>query len=109
MTHDTVYLHRVCVKVTTLSDKEQPRHAIARRLSRIEGQVRGLSRMLDEDRYCIDILQQVQAVKAALKKAETELLRVHAGECIDHALKSGTMSERRKKIVELVDLFERVR
>lgn len=92
-----------------MEDKEQPRHALVRRLRRIEGQVRGLARMLEEERYCIDILHQVQAVKAALKKAETELLRVHAGECIDHALESGTISDRRKKIVELVDLFERVR
>ena len=87
----------------------EKRNAIARRLSRIEGQVRGLSRMLGEDRYCIDILQQIQAVQAALKKAETELLRVHARECVDNALKSGTISEKREKIVELVDLFERVR
>lgn len=92
-----------------MSGTEQPRQAIARRLSRIEGQVRGLGRMLDEDRYCIDILQQIQAVKAALKKAETELLRAHARECVDDALKSGTIRERRDKIVELVDLFERVR
>ena len=88
---------------------EKPRQAIARRLNRIEGQVRGLGRMLDEDRYCIDILQQIQAVKAALKKAETELLRVHARECVDNALESGSIGEKRKKIMELVDLFERVR
>ena len=65
--------------------------------------------MLDEDRYCIDILHQVQAVKAALAKAETELLRDHARECVDEALKSGSIRERREKIVELVELFERVR
>jgi DNA-binding FrmR family transcriptional regulator len=92
-----------------MTGMENPRHAIAQRLNRIEGQVRGLGRMLDENRYCIDILQQIQAVKAALKKAETELLRVHARECVDDALKSGTIGERRDKIVELVDLFERVR
>lgn len=65
--------------------------------------------MLEEDRYCIDILQQIQATKAALKKVETELLRAHAHECVDHALKKGTMAQKREKIVELVDLFERVR
>ncbi|MGH8165751.1 MAG: metal-sensitive transcriptional regulator [Woeseiaceae bacterium] len=92
-----------------MTGTQKPRQAIARRLNRIEGQVRGLGRMLDEDRYCIDILQQIQAVKAALKKAETELLRMHARECVDNALKAGTISEKRKKIVELVDLFERVR
>lgn len=92
-----------------MSGKKPPREAIARRLSRIEGQVRGLSRMLEDDRYCMDILHQIQAVKAALTKAETELLRAHARECVDDALKSGSIQERREKIVELVDLFERVR
>lgn len=92
-----------------MTHKEQSRQAIARRFKRIEGQVRGLSRMLDEDRYCIDILHQIQVVKAALTKAETELLRDHARECVDDALRSGSIRERREKIVELVDLFERVR
>lgn len=92
-----------------MTGRRQPRQAIAQRLKRIEGQVRGLGRMLDEDRYCIDILHQIQAVKAALTKAETELLRAHARECVDDALKSGTVRERREKIVELVELFERVR
>ena len=85
------------------------RQAIVRRLNRIEGQVKGLSRMLESDRYCIDILHQIQAIKAALTKAETELLRSHAGECVDAALRQGTVQEKRKKIVELVSLFERVR
>lgn len=92
-----------------MTDKKDARKLIAQRFRRIEGQVRGLSRMLEEDRYCIDILHQIQAVKAALTKAETELLRAHARECVDDALKSGTVRERRQKIVELVDLFERVR
>lgn len=92
-----------------MTKKKEPRQAIAQRFRRIEGQVRGLGRMLEEGRYCIDILHQIQAVKAALTKAETELLRAHARECVDDALKSGTVRERREKIVELVDLFERVR
>jgi DNA-binding FrmR family transcriptional regulator len=92
-----------------MTENNESRDALARRLARIEGQVRGLGRMLDENRYCIEILQQMQAVKVALKKAETELLRVHARECVDEALSSGTLRERREKIVELVDLFERVR
>lgn len=95
--------------MSAMKHEEHPRRAIARRLNRIEGQVRGLARMLEEDRYCIDILHQIQAVKAALKKAETELLRSHAEDCVDEALKSGSIRERRAKIVELVQLFERVR
>lgn len=87
----------------------QQRAALLRRLKRIEGQVKGLSRMLEEDRYCIDILHQIQAAKAALTKAETELLRSHARACVDQALAEGSLEEQRDKIVELVDLFERVR
>ena len=85
------------------------RQAISRRLKRIEGQVKGLNRMLESDRYCIDILHQIQAAKAALKKVESELLRVHARECVDEALTNGSVEEQREKIVELVNLFERVR
>lgn len=87
----------------------EARTPVVRRLRRIEGQIKGLVRMLEEDRYCIDILHQMQAAKAALTKAETELLRVHARECVDDALEKGSADERRRKIVELVDLFERVR
>lgn len=85
------------------------RAPVIRRLNRIEGQVRGLARMVEEDRYCIDILHQLQATKAALSRVETLLLRAHASDCVDDALKSGTIAEKREKIVELVDLFERVR
>ncbi len=92
-----------------MHNESKPRQAISRRLKRIEGQVGGLIRMLESDRYCIDILHQIQATKAALIKAETELLRVHAHECVDDALKGGTLEQQREKIVELVDLFERVR
>ena len=58
-----------------MAELSEKRQAISRRLGRIEGQVKGLNRMLEEDRYCIDILHQVQATKAALTKVETELLR----------------------------------
>ena len=92
-----------------MAEMSQNRQSIVKRLNRIEGQVKGVVRMLEEDRYCIDILHQIQAIKAALTKAETELLRAHAGECVDEALRQGTVQEKRKKIVELVDLFERVR
>ncbi len=92
-----------------MAQKSTKRDPIVRRLKKIEGQVKGLARMLEDDRYCIDILHQIQATKAALTKAETELLRAHAGECVDAALRQGSMQQKRKKIVELVDLFERVR
>ena len=92
-----------------MAEMSENRQSIVKRLNRIEGQVKGVVRMLEEDRYCIDILHQIQAIKAALTKAETELLRAHAGDCVDDALRQGTVQEKRRKIVELVDLFERVR
>jgi CsoR family transcriptional regulator, copper-sensing transcriptional repressor len=86
-----------------MSEHHQDREPIVKRLKRIEGQIKGLVRMLEEDRYCI------QTAKAALTKAETELLRAHARDCMDAALQRGSIEEKREKIVELVELFERVR
>lgn len=79
------------------------------RLKRIEGQVRGVTRMLEEDRYCIDILRQIQAVKAALRKVESEVLKQHTGHCVEHAIKNGSAKEQREKFAELIDLFEQIR
>ncbi|MDB5431408.1 MAG: hypothetical protein JWP35_2524 [Caulobacter sp.] len=77
------------------------------RLSRIEGQVRGVARMVDEGRYCIDVLTQLQAVKAALVRVETEMLRDHLSHCIESAIVSGDAIEQRAKANELITLLER--
>jgi DNA-binding FrmR family transcriptional regulator len=78
-----------------------------RRLNRIEGQVRGLSRMVEEDRYCIDIITQIAAVRAALRRAEEEILRDHVAHCVDDAIASGNRAEQRRKIAELMDVIGR--
>lgn len=78
-----------------------------KRLSRIEGQVRGLARMVDEDRYCIDIITQIAAVRAALRRVEEEILRDHIGHCVEHAIVSGDADEQRQKIAELMDVLGR--
>ena len=78
-----------------------------KRLSRIEGQVRGLSRMVEDDRYCIDIVTQVAAVRAALRRAEEEILRDHVAHCVEDAIKSGNRADQRKKVAELMDVFGR--
>ncbi|CEJ12946.1 Copper-sensing transcriptional repressor CsoR [bacterium YEK0313] len=78
------------------------------RLSRIEGQVRGISRMVDEDRYCIDIVTQISAVRAALKRVEEEVLKDHVGHCVEHAIASGDKDEQRRKVAELMDLFRKL-
>ena len=77
------------------------------RLNRVEGQVRGVSRMVEDDRYCIDVLTQLQAVRAALARVETEMLRDHLGHCIESAIVSGDAGEQRAKANELIQLLER--
>jgi len=81
-------------------DKEEVR----RRLRRIAGQVRGLERMVDEDRYCIDVLTQVSAVKAALESVALLLLEDHVDHCVADAIQSGHGSE---KVLELTTAIER--
>lgn len=80
-----------------------------KRLSRIEGQVRGIGRMVEEDRYCIDIITQISAVRAALAKVEEDLLQAHIAHCVEHAIASGNADEQRKKIAELMDVLGRSR
>ncbi len=87
------------------SDKPRLRN----RLNRIEGQVRGIARMIDEDRYCIDVLTQVRAVRSALARVEGELLKQHLEQCIVGAIVSGDAAEQRAKAAELIELLERAR
>lgn len=79
------------------------------RLRRIEGQVRGIAQMLADDRYCIDILHQIQAVKAALTKVESSVLKNHAACCVRDAISSGDAEEQKTKFNELINLFEKVK
>jgi CsoR family transcriptional regulator, copper-sensing transcriptional repressor len=77
------------------------------RLSRIEGQVKGLSRMVEADRYCIDIVTQIAAVRAALRRAEEEILRDHVAHCVEHAISSGSKAAQREKVEELMAVVSR--
>jgi DNA-binding FrmR family transcriptional regulator len=77
------------------------------RLNRIEGQVRGVTRMVQDDRYCIDILTQLQAAKAALAKVENEILKDHLDHCIEDALTGGDVVDQRRKAAELIELLQR--
>tara|TARA_B100000678_G_scaffold229271_1_gene197422 strand:- start:746 stop:1018 length:273 start_codon:yes stop_codon:yes gene_type:complete len=87
----------------------EARKATVNRLKRIEGQVRGLAQMLEDDRYCIDILHQVQAVKSALGKVESAVLKDHAAHCVADAIASGDPAEQQTKFGELIELFEKVK
>lgn len=86
---------------------EKPK--LLNRLNRIEGQVRGVARMVEEDRYCIDILTQMRALKAALAKVEGELLKTHLEHCVVGAMATGDEAERRRKADELIELLDRTR
>lgn len=81
--------------------------ACLKRLNRIEGQVRGLARMVEQDRYCIDVVTQISAVRAALRKVEEEVLRDHVAHCVERAIASGDKREQRAKIAELMDVVAR--
>lgn len=87
--------------------KREIKHACLRRLSRIEGQVRGLTRMVEDDRYCIDIVTQISAVRAALRRAEEEILRDHVAHCVEHATTAGDKTDQRRKVAELMDVISR--
>ena len=78
-----------------------------KRLGRIEGQVRGLARMVEEDRYCIDVVTQVSAVRAALRRLEEEILRDHVAHCVEHAIAAGNKADQRQKVAELMDVIGR--
>lgn len=82
--------------------KSDTKDAALKRLARIEGQVRGVSKMIDQDRYCIDVVRQVQAIKAALGGLEKIVLDDHLETCVDHALTSDNVKDRREKVEELV-------
>lgn len=87
--------------------QQDTKAACLNRLKRVEGQVRGISRMVEEDRYCIDIMMQIAAVQAAMRKVEAELLRNHVEHCIEHAIASGDAEQQRQKIAELMDVLGR--
>lgn len=78
-----------------------------KRLSRIEGQVRGISKMVEEKRYCIDIITQIAAAQAALQRVEEAILKDHVAHCVEHAIASGNKSDQRAKIAELMEVLAR--
>jgi DNA-binding FrmR family transcriptional regulator len=77
------------------------------RLRRISGQVEGIARMIEDDRYCVDVLLQIAAGQAALGQAGALVLRSHVDTCVSDAMSHGTSAQRKKKIDELMDVFSR--
>jgi DNA-binding FrmR family transcriptional regulator len=87
--------------------QERTKTECASRLSRIEGQVRGIARMIEQDRYCIDVLTQLRAVRAALRRVEDEVLNDHVTHCVEGAIASGDGADQRRKVQELLEVLTR--
>jgi DNA-binding FrmR family transcriptional regulator len=77
-----------------------------RRLKTIEGHLRGIIRMVEEDAYCIDVIRQIQAVEAALNKASSQILEGHLNSCVITAIKGDDQSERERVLKEITEVFE---
>jgi CsoR family transcriptional regulator, copper-sensing transcriptional repressor len=90
-------------------DEKQNKAAILKRLARIEGQLRGVGRMVEDDRYCVDVLMQTAAVRSALRAVERLVIEDHANHCMEEAILSGNPDEQRTKFRELVALLEKAR
>jgi CsoR family transcriptional regulator, copper-sensing transcriptional repressor len=85
---------------------DRPKKSQLARLGRIEGQVRGIARMMEENRYCIDVLTQIRAVRAALDKVEQETLGNHLQHCVADAFHAGSPQDRQTKIDELLAVLD---
>jgi DNA-binding FrmR family transcriptional regulator len=83
------------------------RASVLKRLGRIAGQVGGVARMVEADRYCIDVVTQISAVRAALRRVEEEVLADHVAHCVDAAIRSGDRDEQRRKVAELIEVLGR--
>ncbi len=86
---------------------QQTRKSVETRLARVEGQVRGLAEMVRQDRYCLDVVAQVRAARAALAKVEQIVLADHLGHCVEQAIVSGDPDQQRQKVAELIEVFSK--
>jgi DNA-binding FrmR family transcriptional regulator len=87
-----------------------PEHrGTAEALARIEGQVRGVARMIDEGRYCMDVLQQTRAIHAALRRVERQILDGHLRHCVNDAFRSDDPARRDQSVAEILGLFDKER
>ncbi len=88
---------------------QQEKQNIQNRLSRVEGQIAGIKRMIGEDRYCVDVLTQVSAVLSALRRVEDDILYQHLHTCVAHAMRSGEKGDQKEKVDEIIDLLNKFR
>jgi DNA-binding FrmR family transcriptional regulator len=81
--------------------------SVAKRLAKIGGQVRGVAQMVEQDRYCLDVVTQVRAARAALAKIDEIILADHLAHCVEAAILSGDPDQQREKVAELIQVFSR--
>ena len=79
------------------------------RLKRIEGQIRGIQRMIENERYCIDILTQLSSIQGALKRVEESILARHLKGCVQHSFSKGNAQDKAEKIAEVIDVLKKFR
>ena len=87
-------------------DEHTKKEAVSR-LKKIGGQIKGIERMIEGEKYCVDILHQISAVAGALEQVSKIVMKRHLESCVTEAIKTGTTRERDKKIDELMDVFKR--
>lgn len=90
-------------KQLTFHHKEMPR------LRRIEGQIRGIQKMIEDERYCIDILTQLSSVQGAIKSVEENILERHLKGCVQHSFTKGNKADKAEKIAEVIDVLKKFR
>jgi DNA-binding FrmR family transcriptional regulator len=90
-------------KQITFHNEEIPR------LKRIEGQIRGIQKMIEDERYCIDILTQLSSVQGAIKSVEENILDRHLKGCVQHSFSKGNKADKAEKIAEVIDVLKKFR
>lgn len=85
----------------------QVRREVLSRLSKIEGQIKGIGKMVEEDRYCVEILHQISAIQGALDRVARQTMRQHLEGCVAETFQSKDLHEREKKVEELMEMFSK--
>lgn len=86
--------------------REETRKTLDRRLSSAAGHLKGIQRMVEDDKYCIDVIKQIQAVQAALDKVKTIILSEHLDTCVSAAIRGDNADERERMLAEVTSVFE---
>jgi len=88
---------------------EKQKEDVLKRLNKVEGQIRGINKMVTEDRYCIDILTQTRAVVSAIRKVEELIMKQHLHSCVTTSMRSNNEEDKANKINEVMDMLSRFR